>query len=617
MNNYGFKIRKLVLKGQNKKDAILTFTSGLNAITGASDTGKSFAFACIDFIMGSGEVPELPVEAEGYEEVLLEIERYDNKEIQTVQRNLIDNKARLFNSSIDNVKRSKSRSISVKHNPNNSISSYFLDLCKSDYETLLSSIKNGNTRGFSFRDFVHLTMANETKIVWKASPIFTSESKKTITRTGETAAFYTIINGKDYPNTKLSEKKEITKAKSTGKVELLEDLISRIQEEILEDEKLINNKVEEEVENKILKILSGIETKKKNIIAYEEEQAVTRDELIGIANEKNLLIELKNKFSLLKKNYESDLERMEFIAESQFYLSQLVDVVCPICDSKWEESSEELKTNFYEYEEAINSEKMKVTRQLEDLVATMNDLNGKITQFNLSEKSLENKMKQNEILIENELKPIIAGSLNELEGLYSEKEIFFRLNMNNKRIKKYEREIEILNSNLKNNTNQNLGNLGEASEEAINELCKIISSLLKDWNFTDESIDYNKEIKDIVVSGKQKSTFGKGSRAILNSAFIIAIMLYCIKKRLPHPKVVILDSPLTTYKEKDKKAGMPNEEVTSQVKESFFKTLSKLGDGIQLIVFDNVEPSADLHEKINYYHFSGNEKVGRKGFIPE
>ena len=38
------KLTKLILAGENKKDAIINFKGGLNVIAGASDTGKSFAY---------------------------------------------------------------------------------------------------------------------------------------------------------------------------------------------------------------------------------------------------------------------------------------------------------------------------------------------------------------------------------------------------------------------------------------------------------------------------------------------------------------------------------------------------------------------------------------------
>ena len=50
------KLTKLILAGENKKDAIINFKGGLNVIAGASDTGKSFAFECIDFALGSSAI---------------------------------------------------------------------------------------------------------------------------------------------------------------------------------------------------------------------------------------------------------------------------------------------------------------------------------------------------------------------------------------------------------------------------------------------------------------------------------------------------------------------------------------------------------------------------------
>ncbi|GMX65359.1 hypothetical protein Elgi_46290 [Paenibacillus elgii] len=48
--------------------------------------------------------------------------------------------------------------------------------------------------------------------------------------------------------------------------------------------------------------------------------------------------------------------------------------------------------------------------------------------------------------------------------------------------------------------------------------------MLENWNYPDlkgVSID-----QDLIVSGKKRKNHGKGYRAILNAAFIIAIMKY-------------------------------------------------------------------------------------------
>src|SRR5689334_2283523 len=48
----GFQLRRLLLLGTNVQPAELRFTPGLNVITGPSNTGKSFAFVCLDFMLG-------------------------------------------------------------------------------------------------------------------------------------------------------------------------------------------------------------------------------------------------------------------------------------------------------------------------------------------------------------------------------------------------------------------------------------------------------------------------------------------------------------------------------------------------------------------------------------
>ena len=46
-------LKKLVLSGVDKKDAVLKFTEGLNVISGDSDTGKTYAFQCINYMLGA------------------------------------------------------------------------------------------------------------------------------------------------------------------------------------------------------------------------------------------------------------------------------------------------------------------------------------------------------------------------------------------------------------------------------------------------------------------------------------------------------------------------------------------------------------------------------------
>ncbi len=63
MSHIGFVITRLALTGPNRADAELLFRRGLNVVTGPSDTGKTFAFQCIDFMLGASTPPKAIREA--------------------------------------------------------------------------------------------------------------------------------------------------------------------------------------------------------------------------------------------------------------------------------------------------------------------------------------------------------------------------------------------------------------------------------------------------------------------------------------------------------------------------------------------------------------------------
>lgn len=153
----------------------------------------------------------------------------------------------------------------------------------------------------------------------------------------------------------------------------------------------------------------------------------------------------------------------------------------------------------------------------------------------------------------------------------------------------------------------------------MQEFCKLVQEFLENWSFIPkdniQNVIFENKSNDVVVCNKTKASYGKGARAIINSAFIISVMKYCIERDLSHPGFVVLDSPLTTYKEKDRKKKLKNEEVSKSVKDSFFYNLAKESNKCQIIVFDNEIPPSDL-AGITYHHFTGNPEIDRTGFIP-
>ena len=67
------QLRELRLTGLVKPPAIMKFVGGANVISGASDTGKSYLFRCMDYVLGAEKMTKKVDEDEGYSTVQLEL----------------------------------------------------------------------------------------------------------------------------------------------------------------------------------------------------------------------------------------------------------------------------------------------------------------------------------------------------------------------------------------------------------------------------------------------------------------------------------------------------------------------------------------------------------------
>lgn len=606
------KLTKLVLTGENKQDAIIDFKDGLNVIAGASDTGKSFAFECIDYALGSSsELKEVP-EVDGYQSVFLEIEDIGQRVIFTIERGIPKekNKMTIYYSNYQDKDRAKNEKISITHSAKKSLSKKMLNYCGCIYKNVKKNAEK--TQSFTFRSFIPLIMISELRITATYSPIYRADSRGSTFATSEKSVFKTVISGTDYEKKEKKENTEIAKAELKGKIEQLKQIINEIR---LENNDLMKGveDIKLEKSTEIIGLNKFIKEKTDEIKKHELEYKNTQAEIEFENTELKRLLNNNNKFKLLKKNYLSDLDRLEFINDAFDLTQQLVEVECPICHSPMKINEIEKSDDYYE---ALVAEKLKIEVQLTELDKTIKDLSDEIMNKEENISKLENHKDEIKDILNNKLGPIVAEKVEQVQNLLEIQEKINLITRNKKRMDKYYTEINEWQEKI-DSTVQNKGNKKEnLPDEYTNELCMEIKQLLKKCDFIGEEDDikYNSAINDVEIGDKEKASFGKGARAIINSTFLIGLMNYCYKKNLCHPGFVVLDSPLTTYKEKDKKDG-GDENITKGTKEKFYEMLAEQKNG-QIIIFDNEEPSSTVKKKINYLHFSGDSSVGRKGLIP-
>jgi DNA repair ATPase RecN len=75
----GFFITELRLTANNLEPAKVSFQKGLNVISGPTNTGKSYIFQCINYMLGSSSKPKNIKEARAYTNIFLEICNYKNE----------------------------------------------------------------------------------------------------------------------------------------------------------------------------------------------------------------------------------------------------------------------------------------------------------------------------------------------------------------------------------------------------------------------------------------------------------------------------------------------------------------------------------------------------------
>jgi hypothetical protein len=155
---------------------------------------------------------------------------------------------------------------------------------------------------------------------------------------------------------------------------------------------------------------------------------------------------------------------------------------------------------------------------------------------------------------------------------------------------------------------------------AVRKFCDEIEAVLKEWSWPEGGrVDFDEKNCDINVDGKPRISHGKGVRAVLHAAFIIALLRFCAARGLPHPGFVVLDSPLTSYKEgRDQPSEQETSKLDPTIENSFWVSLQKVPTSIQIVVLDNKEPPSAVSASIAYTYFAGKKATGgqRKGFIP-
>lgn len=617
----GIELRSLEFFGGLGEPVKLDFTTGLNLVYGASNTGKSFALKALDFMLGgSGPLPNIP-ERKGYEVILLGLEIKGVGEY-TILRSVAGGAYKLYSGLWQYSKLPIESTIlqpTQRSSGEQSLAGWLLDYLGLAGRQLAKN-QSGEKENFNFRELIPYILVDETSIQAERSPVETDIGP--VKRPKERSVFRLLLTGIDDKSiVPVLNPVKFNAARST-KIEVVKDLLQEVEERLQADYPDVSD-----LQGQGERLDASLEKLRLELKFYQSNS-------LDLLNERNnLLREVSKKkdraddvtlhlqrFYQLNSMYDSDIRRLESIEEASFLLS-LEGSACASCGAPAE--AQVIKRQSQEVlldQSAAIAEINKIKLLQSELELTVNSLRVELHKITEGLPLDEERLDEIDLLLEAQT-PEVGSCEVSLNDLLAEKYYVLKgLSLLNQKQEYLEKIAEL--EKAKAPGRKDRPNL-DVPSSAIIDFCKVMSDVLIEWGFPGKNIiTFDKENYDVAVDGKLRIDNGKGVRAITHAAFKVALLIYCRKNDLPHPGFIVFDSPLLTYRDplKNPKMGaLSADELAlskTSVKARFFEHLDKISDLGQFIVLENIDPPKDIEKISSVEVFYGSTGGGRYGLFP-
>lgn len=617
---YGFGINRLSVRGTNCKDADLDFSENVTVVAGLSNTGKSYVFQCLKYLLGNNNTPKKINESIGYDKAFIEL-RLNDGSFNTVYRSLCGGGALLYLCSLEELISSNDEPEVLLTDSKATKKNRTL----SDYYCALSGLKDkkvrknadGNSEKLGFALMRHLSVIDEVDIIKEGSPILSGQY---IHETKEKSFLKFLLSGEDDSSIVAKPKANVVNNRK-GKLELVEALIREYQDELKEYSDISLDDVSEQ-EKKLGVAIEGVNSELSILFESVEvvESTVNENWQLWKEKESRLLTveELLIRFNLLAQHYETDMARLEAINEAGKAFSQLDLGNCPVCLSGFKGEHLCDIDNVNEVVIASEGEMSKIQSLKKDLQFNIDNLYQERTELFDEINHLKNKHKLDQESVNLYRSVEIKSKVGTIESLRIKlrelkniKRLYEKLQKLKDQRSEYQSEIDPTNEKYEFNT---------LSTALMTEVSSGVKSLLNAWQYDEmKSVSYSEDSVDLVINGNDRNLSGKGYRALTYSSLVISLLKYCVAKEKPHSGVVILDSPLCTLRSKHVDSEDTNSDgdiIGDEMKDSFYDNLSMYSDTGQVIIFENDGPNPIASQKFKYHKFTKGRTPGRYGFFP-
>lgn len=590
-----FFIKRLIIETVDSVSYI-KFTSGVNIITGPSNTGKSLVLNCIDYMMGARRHRF----DDNFNMKKIQLELDVDGKILSISRKIDSSKFYVEGNAPDIEEGIYCNSTSAKMSINN----LWLKLMNIPNDIKIVSTKAGKVQKLTLRSFYHLFLINEECISVENSILRQPKGISQCVSISIIATLLYFATGESDVASKFIEDKNVNNACKEAIIKFVDRSVAYLQKQKAsfiygdiqntpeELRKNINQIVDE------IGAVQGILDKTMSICQQvgDEINRVNQQLL-----EDEVLID-RNKHLLTQ--YQSDIKRITFVAEGGLLISNKKSKQkCPFCDSVIASYRDSNLT------ENIIVETKKIKLQIKDLLSVQENLSKEYMELKLYRKQLLDRRNSLEAKIRGEITPQI-DKLKSYLNKYQSALRFAEMNENINRFAAFLREEEkiAVSDNLVRQIPDVEAKFKETFANCLsNEIYDLLNAC-KYINYIDAKFDFKQY--DVVINGRMKKSQGQGFRAFINVIVILAIQNCLYNMNKYNFGIFVADSPFQSLKEKDDAV----EEITEEMKVALMKYFLKRKLPLQTIIIENKIPPID-YKNVNLIHFTKDKHMGRYGLI--
>lgn len=601
----------LEFRGPDMPIVSLNFAPGLNLVLGPSDTGKTCVFEAIDFMFGAKKALRVVPESASYNELALHL-TLSGCPI-TLTRTFTGSSITVteYESGRDRPP-THARKLSTKHSmdPKKSLSAYLLGALGITGAKVRKN-ETGELKAFSFRDLCRLALVDEERITTKASPIFTGQ---VITKTAEQNGFAFVLSGDDDRSIVALQNPELRTARRNAEDGVISTLLEEKRAELRDlgvDPSGLPDQIMR-IEQSLEAATVVVATTQAEIAELERSRATLNHEHRVTQSRLMFVTEQAKRLRLLDVFYQTDHSRLQTVREASRAFHELPEGTCPLCNQAY--ASDAAISPHGEFEEACLQEMEKILTLRRDLAEALLDLQAQEGALQDQKLQLAKRLSEIDSAFQEVLLTRSRATQQQVQGL-----LLIRTEL---------AQAAALVSSI-NGLEQRLSMLRESRDaradvpkfekrfnsSLLEEFCQEVTAILKAWHYPElESVGFDPERLDITINGQHRANKGKGYRAITYAAFSVALLQFCRRKGLPHPGLVVLDTPVNPLKEV---APTSTDEVLPEaVKTAFFEHLANSLNGDQVLVLENQDPPLSICERAICHRFTKDSSVGRAGLFP-